>query len=266
MTILLLFLLGGITGLLAGYLGIGGGIILVPVFTELFLAKGLDLDHTMTAAFATSLLTAVFTTAAAAWRQWRQDNLLPRAIPLTAVGAIAGGQLGSYLGCRLSGGLLMIMFGAFLFLAAVNLWHSGKKSNDAANSIYNLPALFALGLVTGIIGALFGVGGGIVMVPAFILLFKFPSGKVAGTSSAIACLMALSGVTGYLAYGAGRTLEMPGFWGVIDISTGVPVAIGTVLSAQFGAKLNKKYGGIVYQRIFAVFLAFIAIRMLIKSF
>ena len=196
MTVLLLFGLGGFTGFAAGYLGIGGGIILVPVISEIFLAQGLSKDIAMTSAFATSLSTAVFTTGVSAWKQWQQDNLILRVIPWTAGGAILGGQIGALLGSKLSGGTLMIMFGLFLLFAAINLGMQKDSANIGNKERFMYSGLVLLGFVTGIMGALFGVGGGILMVPAFILLFRLPAAKVAGTSSAIACLLALSGVVG----------------------------------------------------------------------
>jgi len=264
MSLVPLFLLGGLTGILSGYLGLGGGIIVVPVLTEIFLHRGLNLDRTMTATFATSLFQAMFTTGSSAWKQWRQDNILKRAVPGAALGAIIGGQLGAYLGSCLTGGALIIMFGCFLLFAAFNLARTPGKSHDRADISYPWTGLSALGAATGIISALLGVGGGILMVPAFILLFKYPAAKVAGTSSAIGFLTTISGVVGYLLYGAARAGNTAGFVGVIDLSVAAPIALGAVLTAPIGARLNKEFGGLVYQRIFAVFLAFIAIRMLCK--
>jgi len=262
-TIFLLFLLGGVTGVISGYLGIGGGVILVPVLTELFLTRGMDINHTMTSAFATSLLTAVFTTGASAWRQWRLDNILLKSIPRVAAGAVIGGQFGSWLGSRLAGDVLMLLFGLFLLFAAFNLALGGqKKTTSDYKPRFCSVELISLGLITGIISALFGIGGGILMVPAFILLFNCPPVKTAGTSSSIAFLTTISGVLGYLFYGAGRAVDMTGFLGVIDLNTGIPIALGSVLTAQIGAHLNKRFGGVVYQRIFAAFLTLVAIRML----
>ncbi len=265
MTILLLLGLGCFTGFAAGYLGIGGGIILVPVISEIFLAQGLSKDVAMTSAFATSLSTAVFTTGVSAWKQWRQDNLIPRAIPWTAGGAIFGGQIGALLGSRLSGGVLMIMFGLFLLFAAINLGMQKDSTGKTDNERFTRFGLVILGFITGIMGALFGVGGGILMVPAFIMLFHFPAGKVAGTSSAVACLIAISGVVGYLLFGSARATGDPGSLGVIDLTIAVPVIAGSVLTARYGALLNKRFGGGVYARVFAVFLVIIAVRMLLRG-
>jgi len=66
-------------------------------------------------------------------------------------------------------------------------------------------------------------------------------------------------------YGAERAGNTTGFMGVIDLSVAVPIAMGTLLTAPFGAKMNKRFGGGTYQKVFALFLAFIAVRMLIKA-
>ena len=258
----LLILLGGAVGTVAGYLGIGGGVILVPVLTELFLARDFGLDRAMTCAFATSLFTAVFTTGFAAWQQLRQNNLIIAAVPWTAAGAIVGGQGGAWLGSRLPGDILHTAFGLFLLLAAVYLGGRWRGSESVDSYLVKRGALAAVGLITGVVAAWFGIGGGILMVPAFIFLFRFPGGKVAGTSSAVAFLITISGVTGYLLYGGQRAVAAPGSWGVIDLAVGIPLALGTSLTAGLGARLNKRYGGTIYRRVFALFLAVVAVRML----
>lgn len=265
MTVALLFILGAFTGIVSGYLGIGGGVIIVPILSEMFMQRGMDVDHVMTSAFATSLLTVVFTTGASAWKQWRQDNLILNAIPWTVSGAILGGQLGAWLGSRLAGSTLMLLFGFFLLFAAVNLAATGSSAVSKGEQRRLHGGLILLGFVTGVMAALFGVGGGILMVPGLIILFRFPAGKVAGTSSAIACLIAISGVIGYVFYGSLRASDLDGFWGVFDLKFALPVAAGAVLTARFGARLNKQFGGAVYRRVFAVFLVVIAVRMLLRS-
>lgn len=265
MTFLSFVLLGGFTGVLSGYLGIGGGIILVPVLSGLFLSKGMPLDITMTSAFSTSLLTAVFTTASAALKQLRQNNLILRAILPTAAGSIFGSQIGAWLGSTLKGTLLVIMFALFLLFAAWSLWKGGIKKENTKASVFSFPSLVGLGFAMGILSALFGIGGGIVMVPIFILLFHFSPGKVAGTSSAIAFLTCISGVAGYLIFGADRAQGMDGFLGVIDYQTAVPIIFASILTAPIGAYLNKRFGGLVYQKIFAAFLIIVSIRMILLA-
>ncbi len=269
MNILLLILLGGITGLASGYLGIGGGIILVPILREMFVSQGLSLEMVMTTAFATSLFTGVFTTGASAYRQWRQDNLILWVVPWTAAGALIGGQVGSYFGSNLSGIQLQSAFGIFLILSGIYLAIGSTSSvgggnpnaNDSKHD--NKAGLMLLGLATGAIGALLGVGGGIVMVPAFIFIFHFSSGRVAGTSSMVGFLLTISGVIGYLLYGDSRAANPTDFWGVVNLPVALPIAAGTVITAQIGAKLNKKFGGTVYRRIFGVFMVIVGLRMLL---
>ncbi len=262
--ILAFILLGGFTGLLSGYLGIGGGIVLVPILTEIFLSRGEPLSIAMTVTFATSLSVAVFTTGSSAWQQWRQQNLILRAVPPATAGAIFGGQLGAWLGSNLSGNNLHFYFGVFLVLSSLYMLFERNKQSTLKDDIIikPVPLVFA-GFITGVIAALFGLGGGILMVPMFILVFKFPSSRVAGTSSAIAFPIAISGVIGYLAFGSARALHSSATLGVIDLSIAIPLIIGTLLSAPFGAKLNLRFGGIVYRRIFSAILALIALRILL---
>lgn len=269
MNLLLLILLGGVTGLASGYLGIGGGIILVPILREMFISQGLSLEIVMTTAFATSLFTGVFTTGASAYRQWKQDNMILWVVPWTAAGALLGGQVGAYFGSNLSGVQLQSAFGIFLILSGIYLSVGSQKSDkksdpDAKSAKFTMKSgLLILGLATGAIGALLGVGGGIVMVPAFIFIFHFSSGRVAGTSSMVGFLLTISGVIGYLLYGDARAANPTDFWGVVNLSVAIPIAAGSVVTAQIGAKLNKRFGGAVYRRIFGIFMIFVGGRMLL---
>lgn len=252
-----------VSGVGAAYLGIGGGIILVPILTEFLYRSGLSLDQTMTSAFATAMFIAVFTTASSSFRQYRQNNIVFAAIPYTAAGAIPGGWLGAWLGSNVSGKGLTVMFGSFLILASINLFlSSGKKGGKSKIGTYRHLGFFLLGSITGILSALFGIGGGIIMIPIFVLLFGLPAEKVAGTSSSIAFFISVSSVIAYLLFGAGRAVEGAGFWGVIDLSLAIPIAIGTTMTAPIGAMLNKRFKGTTYLRIFASFLIIVAIRML----
>jgi len=263
LSICLLILLGGATGTAAGYLGIGGGVILVPVLTELFHARGFSLDQAMTCTFATSLFAAIFTTGFSAWQQWRQKGLIAGAVLWMAAGAIVGGQVGAWLGSSLPGEALHTLFGLFLLLAAVYLAFNRGGSKSTESYLIRREWLAVVGFFIGVVAAWFGVGGGILMVPAFIFLFRFPVGKVAGTSSAVAFLIVISGVVGYLLYGGQRAVDAPGFWGVVDLTLAVPIAVGSSLTAGIGAQLNKRYGGAVYRRAFALLLATVAVWMLI---
>lgn len=265
MSIILLFFIGTVSGVASAYLGIGGGIILVPILTEILFNTGLSLDQTMTSAFATAMFIAVFTTASSSFRQYRQNNIVFSAIPYTAAGAISGGWLGAWLGSNISGRGLTVMFGSFLILASINLFISSSRNGKKKNiTSYRNTGFVILGLITGILAALFGIGGGIIMIPIFVLLFGLPAEKVAGTSSSIAFFLSISSVIAYLIFGVGRAAEGAGFWGVIDLSLAVPIAIGTTLTAPIGAILNKRYKGATYLRIFASFLLIVAFRMLLR--
>ena len=191
-------------------------------------------------------------------------------VPWTAAGALIGGQVGAYFGSNLSGGMLQSIFAGFLILSGINiagdLLGTGRLKRTESDGVVSSHrgGLILLGLTTGIIGALLGVGGGIVMVPAFIFLFRFPSGRVAGTSSAVAFLLTISGVIGYLLYGGERAVGTD-FFGVIDLKIAVPIIVGTLATAQVGAWMNKRFGGRIYRRIFGLFLIFVGLRMFLGA-
>ena len=72
----------------------------------------------------------------------------------------------------------------------------------------------------------------------------------------------MSAVIGYLLYGGARETGATGFWGVIDLTTAIPIAAGTLITAQLGARLNKRFGGKSYRRVFGAFIVLVGIRMI----
>jgi len=183
-----LALVGAAGGLLSGAFGVGGGILMVPL---LILFANLDQRRAST----TSLAAIVPAAIAGSLTYFANGQIDLLAALIVAVGGIVGSWIGSWLLRRLSLGWLRWLFIALLIAVAVRLVLVAPVRADGLLELDALPILgmIALGVVIGIASGLFGIGGGVIMVPAFIALFGMSDLVAKGTSLAVMIPTAVSG-------------------------------------------------------------------------
>lgn len=186
----LLIVLGAITGILSGLFGIGGGVVLVPMLVLFLgfqqrLAAGTSVAAILPAAIIGGISYGV------------QGNVDWLAAVLLAVGIVIGAQVGSYLLSRVPTGFLRWLFMIFLLGVVVSLWFVVPQ-RDAQIDIDLLTGalLVVLGLVTGILSGLLGVGGGVVVVPALMFFFGASDLIAKGTSLIMLIPGSISGTLG----------------------------------------------------------------------
>jgi uncharacterized membrane protein YfcA len=213
-------------------------------------------------ALGTGLMVAVFTTASSTIGHAIRHRWRPKAIPYLALGVLAASYFGSWIAANLPGSILKRLFALLLLAGAYRLYRGERTIGDREPS--NSRILFVvIGMAAGALGALMGVAGGIVMVPAMIGLLHFPTKEVAGTSSAVAISVALLGALGYMYQGWGIPGLPEGFWGYVDPKTAIPLAIGSIPGAQLGAYLNRTWGGKTFRILFAIVLILVALKLII---
>jgi uncharacterized membrane protein YfcA len=258
--------IGGVAGILAGYLGIGGGILLVPILQEYLSLKSIELDNAIVIAAATSLTITCVAAGTVAWERWRKNEMILSAIPPVLLGALIGSYAGAWTATHIPGKSVRLIFGIFLTIASIQLaFQTTPHLNTDNNLRVPFLPLALLGILTGILSALLGIGGGVLMIPVFILLFHFPWDRASGTSSAIASFTSLIGVIGYILT-SGDRLQVNGLaWSVVDWKAAIPLAIASLATARIGTRLSRRFGGVVYKRVFAGLLLVLAIRMLTSS-
>lgn len=172
-------LVGLVAGFLSGMFGVGGGILIVPA---LVLALGFD----QRLAHGTSLA-AVLPIAASGLIAFTVEDKVDWAVALAlAVGAVAGAVIGTHVLHLLPHRTLALGFGLLLLATAARLLldHSSADGRSGL-TVLSVVALVVLGLATGVLAGLLGVGGGIVMVPAMVVLFGIPGAVAKGTSLAV---------------------------------------------------------------------------------
>lgn len=260
-SLLLLFLAGCATGFLAGFFGVGGGILLVPILLIYFHSTGVSTIVATHLTFGTSLLVVVFASLTSAYQYARNGHVVWRAVVLMGLASVVGALAGANLAAEMAGKTLQQIFAGVVTVAAVRLLM--KNGTTAASTEPNTaaPGLLATGTVVGLVSSLAGVGGGVFSIPIMFFLLRFPLKKALGTSSATIVITGLAAASGYVVKGWGDPLLPPHTLGYVDYVHSIPIILGTLPSARFGARVAHKTRVEVLQRIYGVFLLGIAVKM-----
>ncbi|RDV27524.1 sulfite exporter TauE/SafE family protein [Alteromonas aestuariivivens] len=254
---------GVFAGLLAGLLGVGGGIVIVPVLFFLFQALGVSADSAMVIATATSLATIVPTSVSSIRAHHGKGNvdwpLLKQWAPFILIGVL----MGSYLVTRVKGEWLSIMFGVIATLSAINML-IGRK--DALFS--GLPGRTGQGIMAGSIGlfsSMVGIGGGTLTVPT-LTFCNYPAHRAVGTAAAVGLLISLPAAVTLLFAGASPQDAPVGTVGLVNLVGFICIVPLTVLFAPVGAALANRLDAGKLKKVFAIVLIITGVRMLAQSF
>ncbi|EHQ51497.1 hypothetical protein ECTPHS_02324 [Ectothiorhodospira sp. PHS-1] len=252
--------LGAFTGVIAGLLGVGGGLIIVPVLVWLFTRQQMDHGVITHLAIGTSLATIIPTAIASTRAHHRHGavrwDVLRRLIPGIILGALAGATLAEFMSAM----LLRRVFGVFEILVALYL-----LLNLPPKVGRPLPGTAVLSTGGGLIGgvsALLGIGGGTLTVP-FLVWFNVHLRQAIATAAAAGLPIALAGTAGFIIHGWGNP-ALP------DVSSGyvywpafAGIALASYFTARWGAWLTHRLPVTLVRRFFAVLLILLGLRMLL---
>ena len=247
---LILILTGLISGILAGLLGIGGGVILVPILVTLGILP--------VKAVATSSLAILITAISGTIENYRKGYINFKKVIYLGIPAIITSQIGVYLANLFPG---YILLGAFAFLLIVNIYLLELKQSlvAAENNLIQKPKISPIlariftGSSAGILAGLFGVGGGVIMVPLQILLLEEEIKPAIQTSLGVIMITGLSSAFGHALKGNVLFLE------------GVILGIGGLLGAQIGTRFLPKIPDKYVSLIFRSFLGILSLYMLAQA-
>jgi uncharacterized protein len=232
-----LLLLGSCTGFLAGLLGLGGGMLMVPFISMILSAKGFPAEYTIKMAVATSLATICFTSLSSVRAHQRRGAVLWPLVRVLAPGILLGSLLGAQVAVAMPGRTLAILFALFVGYSATQMLldRKPKPSRTVPGSV----GTFGMGTVIGGLSAVVGAGGAFVSVP-FMTWCNIKIHHAVGTSSALGFPIALAGTLGYL--WAGQSLPpMPpgatGSWGYLYLPGLLLASLASVFTAPLGARL-----------------------------
>lgn len=250
--------LGLFAGFVAGLLGVGGGLIIVPVLTFIFAAHHFPESYVIHLALGTSLASIVFTSissfrahhahGAVNWKIWRE----------VTPGIITGTLLGSVLAAHLSTLFLKVFFVVFLFYVGTQMILDIKPK--ASRDLPGLPGMFGAGNVIGGVSSLVGIGGGTLSVP-FMTWCNVKLHQAIGTSSAIGFPIAVAGALGYIANGL-AVQDLPEHSvGFVYLPALAAIAVASVMTAPLGAKVAHRLPVKKLKKIFAILLYTLGVRM-----
>jgi uncharacterized membrane protein YfcA len=223
-TILSLFFLGIIVGTFGSFVGLGGGLILIPVFL-------MGMHYTPQNAVATSLVVVFFNAVSGTVAYIKQKKVYYNAAISFALSTIPGAFLGSYLVKYFDGSSFRLVFGIFLIMTAVYMFFKRNSTQNEPASLpqdyrYNRPLGMIFSVFVGVLSSLLGIGGGIIHVPLMIYILGFPTHIATATSSFILAVSSFSGVISHLLLN--NILLVPA----------ISIGIGAVVGAQLGAALS----------------------------
>ncbi len=255
----LALLVGLAAGTLGGLIGTGGCSVMLPI---LHFYMGLSSPL----AVGTTLFAVIFTTLSGAYGHLKIRNLDAKATAVMGGAGTLGVLLGSYLFTKITRSqvaLLDLILGLVFILPSIRMLYEGLKGMRGVpakgeSQLDHIPgsstAKAAFGFVVGIATGLVGLGGGYALVPGMIYLFNAPVKLTMGTS--LSTMIPLAVVGGLI------KLKQ----GFVEMSVGVPLAIGTVIGAQMGARAIKRFRPATLKAIFGLYFLYVSLKYVAAYF
>lgn len=250
---------GLVAGVLAGLLGVGGGIVIVPVLYHLFTLLGVEESVRMHLAVGTSLATIIPTSIMSSRAHRKRGSLdtglLKRLLPSVVVGVLVGSVLSGYL----SGRVLTLVFAVMAMLVAVNM--AFKRDGFAVGD--GLPGPLGTSFIGGAIGGistLMGIGGGTLSVPV-LNAFRTPMHIAVGTGATLGMVISFPGAMAFLVNGLGVLNLPPGSVGYVNLLGFALIVPATMATTGLGARLAHSIDARRLRQVFALFLALTSLRM-----
>ena len=256
-------LLGIVAGILAGLLGVGGGLVLVGALAWLLPLYGVPQEAAMHAALASSLASIVLTAASSAYAHHGRGSVLWPTVKWMIPGLLLGGWLGSGVAVKLGDQTLRWIVAGYCLIAAAQLLFGKPRKNVGADSVIvptGVP-MSAAGAGIGALSAVVGIGGGSMTVPLLIWRGVAPV-RAVGTSSACGVAIGLSSAIGYALHAPAGALPHYAV-GYVFLPAAIGVAIASVLAAPYGMRLAHRLSGTALKRVFALFLVSVAVALLV---
>lgn len=255
-------LLGVAAGVLAGLLGIGGGLVLIGALVWLLPAYGVPQEAAMHAALASSLASIVLTASSSARAHHKRGSVLWPTVAWMVPGLLLGGWLGSLVAVGLQGEVLRWCVALYCFLVAAQMAFGGPRGGVApADAVPRGMPMIAAGGGIGAVSAIVGIGGGSMTVPLLVWRGVVPV-RAVGTSSACGIFIGLASAAGYALHAPAGVLPAHAL-GYVYLPAAIGIALASVLAAPLGTRLAHAISGAALKRVFAVFMVLVGISVLL---
>ncbi len=256
--------IGSLAGILAGLMGIGGGIVLVPALYYSMSALGHDPEHLMHMAVGTSLAIMAPTGLSSTRAHWKKGSVDLTLIKKIGSGMLLGVLIGTILANYFSSDSLRSFFAVALMVLAI-IMVSNPARFALCDEVPHQPWSGMMGMIFGIIATLMGIGGAVMNVP-YMSLCKVPMHKAVGTAAALGLAVSVPGLIGFMIIGWNAENLPPFSLGYINLVVWAIIIPFSVLMAPVGVKLAHSMPVDRLRKVFAVLLVIIAFRMLIEVF
>ena len=263
--IIQLSLLGIVVGFAAGLLGVGGGGILVPMLTSMYLSVNIVPSHAVHLALGTSMACIITTTFSSAFSHYKNHNIdwsyVKKMVPLIIVGAISISFFIPFINTT----FLAVFFSLFMFSMSIKLFINKQQTSSTKTNIS--PQLAGLGI--GSISTLVAIGGAALIVP-YLISKGVDMRRAIGSSAAIGFPIAISGTIGYAINGHISADELANLAnneaiiGFVHIPSVIIISIFGFIMAPIGVKFSTKLPVKILKKIFAVLLVCLSIKMLMN--
>ena len=257
-SIILFILLGAFSGFVAGLLGVGGGLIIVPVLLYL-LAPSIDQSILMHTSIGTALAAIVFTSISSLYAHHRHGAILWRNFLKLTPTILLGSYSGAILAKYLSFDFLRVFFALFEITVALIMWFGVSASTHADN--LSRWVWSVTGYVIGLVSAMVGIGGGTMTTP-FLVYNNVKIKNAIATSAAVGMPIAIAGSIGFMIAGSSQALPTGGI-GFVNFQALVAIVAASIFFAPLGAKVTHIMDSKKLKKGFSVFLGFLAAMVLL---
>lgn len=255
--------LGAVAGFLAGLLGIGGGLVLVPCLMLLLAGRQVDVDVAVKVAIATSMAVVLFTSASSAWTHHRRGAVRWSTVARLAPGIVVGSLASSLAAfAHAKGAVLALLFAGVVLVSSVHMF--ADRPAAARRQLPGTAGQASAGAAIGFVSGLVGAGGGFVSVP-WMTWHGVPMRQAVATSAALALPIAAVNVAGYVASG-GHAPGLPaGTAGYVWVPAWLAIAGASIAMAPLGARAAHALPASGLRKLFAALLMALSVYMTLKA-
>ncbi len=260
----MMLLTGAVGGVIAGMLGVGGGIVIVPVLDLVLAALGIDSSVRMHVAVATSLATIIPTAISSSRAHEAKGAVDHDQLRRWGVAIFLGAIAGVLLASRVSGDVLSAVFGIVALLVAVKMLLPLEGKHIAETMPEGVTGQ-AIPFAIGGISSMMGIGGGTLSVPV-MTLFNVPNHRAVGTAALFGLLISAPAAVAFVVTGWHVEGLPPGSLGYVNLIGLAVIGPATFVTAPWGARIAHALSRRQLSILFGLFLTVVAVRMLIRAF
>lgn len=259
--ILVYLTLGAFVGFMSSLLGVGGGGLLVPLLTTVFMYQGLSPDSTVHLALATSLACMIFSTASSMRAHATKKAVLWDVVRGMAPGITLGSLIATQIASHVDSVYIALFFAIFMAIVALQTFL--KWQPTPCKSPKTFVGLICAGTIIGAVSSIAVVGGGFLSV-VYLSYKNVDMKRAIGTSAAIGFPIAIVSTIGYMISGWNTTTDIPNTFGFINVPAFLAITIASVIAASYGARSSHNLSESNLKKVFATICLALSIKMLVS--